>query len=86
MSIEEKAKDLFAATVEQAPDVISGIVLERVVGTVVQGVSGAMLAYRQKRQERIYGAFLEEIKSKMVLMEERLNRLSADALIYFKDI
>lgn len=53
MSIEEKAKDLFAATVEQAPDVISGIVLERVVGTVVQGVSGAMLAYRQKRQERI---------------------------------
>lgn len=85
MSIEEKAKDLFAATVEQVPDVVSSIVLEGVVGTVVPGVSGAMLAYRQKRQERIYTAFLEEIKSKMVLMEERLNRLSADALIDFKD-
>lgn len=66
MSIEEKAKDLFAATVEQAPDVISGIVLEGVVGTVVPGVSGAMLAYRQKRQERIYGAFLEKIKNQKI--------------------
>lgn len=85
MNIADKAKDLFAATAEQAPDVISGIVLEGVVGTVVPGVSGAMLAYRQKRQERIYAAFLEEIKNKIEVMEKRVNRLSADALIDFKD-
>lgn len=85
MNIADKAKDLFAATAEQAPDVISGIVLEGVVGTVVPGVSGAMLAYRQKRQERIYAAFLEEIKNKMEVIEKRVKRLSADALIDFKD-
>lgn len=85
MNIKEKAKDLFLASAEQSADIVSSLFLEGVVGSVIPGVSGAMLAYKQKRQERIYCAFMEEVQAKMGVMEKRLERLSQDALIAFKD-
>lgn len=70
--IIEKAKDLFESTAEQVPEVVSSIVLEGLVGSVVPGVTGAVLAYRQKRQERMYTKFLEELHSRVDELARKL--------------
>lgn len=76
--IKEKAIDLFEAAAEQVPDVLSSIVLEGIVGSVVPGVTGAMLAYKQKRQEHMFTLFLEEIRGRVDELAVRLEAIEPD--------
>lgn len=85
MGISEKAKDLFQAAAEETPSVLSALFLDGIAGSIAPGVVSTMLAYQQKRQERVYTRFMEEVRAKMDVIDARLGRLSRDALLDFKE-
>lgn len=85
MGIKDKAQDMFGAALEQAPSLIGELMLTGTAGTVAPGVMNAMLAYQQKRQERMYTIFMEEVKEHLELIDARLARLSREALLNFKN-
>lgn len=85
MNIKEKALDLFDSTREPAAEIACSLLLEGVVGTVVPGVMSSMLAYKQKRQERMFEAFMLELKEKINILEERLIELEPEKLLEIKE-
>lgn len=85
MDIKEKALDLFDATKEPATEMACSLFLEGVAGTVIPGVMSSVLAYRQKRQERMFERFMLEMKDRLITLEEKLIELKPDKFIEFKD-
>ncbi|HCT63872.1 MAG TPA: hypothetical protein DIC60_01100 [Lachnospiraceae bacterium] len=85
MGIEDKAIDLFGASTEAVAPIACGLILQGVAGTFAPGVVSALLAYQQKRQERMYGIFMEQMKDDIEKINENLSRLNATSLLNFKD-
>lgn len=85
MGIEDKAIDLFGASTEAVAPIACGMILQGVAGTVAPGVVSALLAYQQKRQERMYSIFMEQMKEDIEKINENLSRLNAISLLNFKD-
>ena len=65
MDLKEKAKYIFDSAKQPLFDLTCDLVLEGVVGSVVPGVMNTYLSYKQKRQEKMFIKFMEEIKSKV---------------------
>lgn len=76
MGIKEKAKEIFDIAAEPTVDIVSSMFLEGVVGSVVPGAVSAVLAYKQKRQERNYEKFMEITNERCQELEDKLEKLS----------
>ena len=76
MGIKEKAKEIFDIAAEPTVDIVSSKFLEGVVGSVVPGAVSAVLAYKQKRQERNYEKFMEITNERCQELEDKLEKLS----------
>ncbi len=85
MSLFKKVKDVFEVTAESTADIVSSIFLEGVVGTFAPGVTSVMLAYKQKRQEKMFELFMKATKERSQLLENRLSCLEEPAFKEFKD-
>jgi hypothetical protein len=85
MSIKEIATDIFDVTAEPVVSIVSSIFIEGVIGSVVPGVVSAMMAYRYKRSEKMYEAFMREVKDNQEAYDERLSALEEERLQWFKD-
>lgn len=83
MDMKKKVEDIFDITAGPAVDIVSSIFLEGVVGTLVPGVTSAMLAYKQKRSEKMVEEFMLETKKRQHELEEKLIKLDEDI---FSDI
>lgn len=85
MGLKQKAIDLFDATKEPATEMACSLFLEGVAGTIIPGVMSSVLAYKQKRQERMFERFMIEMKDRLIVLEEKLIELDPDKFIEFKD-
>ncbi|MBE6070046.1 MAG: hypothetical protein E7211_20510 [Clostridium lundense] len=85
MNIKEKALDLFDSAKEPATEIACSLLLEGVVGTVVPGMVSSVLAYKQKRQEKMFEAFMIELKERISILEERLVKLEPEKLQEIKE-
>lgn len=85
MDLKEKAKDIFDSAKQPLFDLTCDLVLEGVVGSVVPGVMNTYLSYKQKRQEKMFINFMEEIESKIEILEERLKNMTPENYIEFRD-
>lgn len=73
--IKKKAIEIFKIGVEPVADVVSSMVFECIVGTVVPGITSAVLAYKQKRQEKMIIKFMEEVKKRLDELEEKIKKM-----------
>ena len=85
MNIKEKAKDMFDSAKEPIFGMACDLVLDGVVGTVVPGVMNTVLSYKQKRQEKMFIEFMNNIKDKINILEDRLNNMNHEQYLEFKD-
>jgi hypothetical protein len=85
MGIEDKAIDLFGASTEAVAPIACELILQGVAGTIAPGVVNVLLAYQQKRQERMYGIFMEQMKEDIGKINGNLSRLNDVSLLNFKD-
>lgn len=85
MDIKEKAVDLFGATVEVGAPMACELIFDSVIGTVAPGVMDAVLAYKQKRQERMYTKWLEELKARVDELEAVLKELPQNQFLEMKE-
>ena len=85
MDLKEKAKDIFDSAKQPLFDLTCDLVLEGVIGSVVPGVMNTYLSYKQKRQEKMFIKFMEEIESKIEILEERLKNMTPENYIEFRD-
>lgn len=75
MNLKKKVEDIFDLAAEPAVSIVSSMFLEGVVGSVVPGVTSAVLAYKQKRSEKMVEAFMLETKRRQTELEEKLRLL-----------
>ena len=85
MDMKKKVEDIFDIGAGPAVDIVSSIFLEGVAGRVVPGVTSAMLAYKQKRSERMVEEFMLETKKRQLELEEKLIKLKEGPFIDIKD-
>lgn len=85
MDIKEEAKALARAAAECGAEQFGELILQAIVGTAAPGVMNAVLAYKQKRQEKMYSIFLQELARRMDTINERLGQLSAHSLLDFRE-
>lgn len=83
--IVTKIEDMFNSVVESGAPIACGVILDGVAGTIMPGAVSAMLSYQQKRQERMYIKFMEEVKRDISIIESNLERLNTVSLLNFKD-
>lgn len=74
MKINNKVKDIIETVKEETIPLTAELLLDGVVGSVVPGVVNAVLAYKQKRQERMYNIWLENIEKRVIEIEELLSK------------
>lgn len=70
--------DVLDITTEAGVDVVSSMVFEGLVGSVLPGVTSVMFAYKQKRLERMIIKFMEELKNNQCELEEKINQMSKE--------
>lgn len=85
MNLQEKVKDLFDSAKEPAFEMGCELFLDGVVGVVAPGIVTTYLSYKQKRQEKMYEKFMVETKDKFKLLEDRLNCLTREQYVEFKE-
>lgn len=78
MDLKKTVEDIFEITAQPAVDIVSSMFLEGVVGSVVPGVTSAMLAYKQKRSERMIEEFMIETRKRQKELEEELIQLDEE--------
>lgn len=78
MDIRKKVEDIFDIAAQPTVDIVSSIFLEGLAGSIVPGMTSAMLAYKQKRSERMLEKFMIETKKRIDELEEKLIQLEAD--------
>ncbi len=78
MKINNKVKDIIETVKEETIPLTAELLLDGVVGSVVPGVVNAVLAYKQKRQERMYNIWLENIEKRVIEIEELLSIIYLD--------
>lgn len=78
MDIKKKVEDIFDIAAQPTVDIVSSIFLEGVVGSVLPGVTGAMLAYKQKRSEKMLEKFMIETQKRHEEFENKLLNASED--------
>lgn len=84
MNIKEKAKDMFDSAKEPAFEMTCELMLDGVVGTIVPGISNIYLSYKQKRQEKMFIEFMNGIKDKIEIIEEKLSNMNQEQYNEFK--
>lgn len=75
MDLKKKAEDIFDIAAQPTVDIVSSMFLEGIVGSIVPGVTGAMLSYKQKRAERMIEKFMIETQKRHDEFRERLIQL-----------
>lgn len=95
MGVKEKLLDVSGATAEElrgrAFEVICENLMESseeilsLIGISAPGVGRIVLSYKQRRQERMLALFMEEVREKLELLNERLALLSAEAFQTFRE-
>lgn len=78
MDIKKKVEDIFDIAAQPTVDIVSSIFLEGLAGSIVPGVTSAMLAYKQKRSERMLEKFMIETKKRIDELEEKLLQLEPE--------
>ena len=78
-NIKKKAEEVFDIAAEPTVDIVSSMVFEGVIGSIAPGVVSAVLAYKQKRQERNYEKFLILLKERCSELEARLEKLEEES-------
>ncbi len=78
MDIKKKVEDIFDIAAQPTVDIVSSIFLDGVVGSVLPGVTGAMLAYKQKRSEKMLEKFMIETQKRHEELENKLLNASED--------
>ena len=74
MKINDKVTDIIETVKEETIPLTAELLLDGVVGSVVPGVMNALLSYKQKRQERMYNIWLENIEKRVLEIEELLSK------------
>ena len=72
MKINDKVIDIIKTAKEEAIPLTAELLLDGIAGSVVPGVMNAVLAYKQKRQERMYNLWHENIEDRVMEIEELL--------------
>lgn len=85
LDIKQEAKDIVKAARDVGAEQFGEIILQSIIGTAAPGVMSTILAYQQKRQERMYKLFLDKLTVRMETIEQRLQQLSAHSLLNFKE-
>ena len=85
MSIKEKAIDLFDSAKEPAFNMTCELFLDGVIGTIAPSVVTTYIAYKQKRQEKMYEEFMIQTKGKIEILENRLRSLNENQYYQFKE-
>lgn len=80
MDMKNKFEDIFDIGAEPAVSIVSSMFLDGVVGTVAPGVMSLMLAYKQKRSERMIEEFMRETRVRQSEVEEKLLALEEEDL------
>lgn len=62
MDIKKRVEDIFDITAQPAVSIVSSMFIEGIAGSMVPGVTSAMIACKQKRAERRLEQFMEETK------------------------
>lgn len=84
MDLRRKVEDIFDIAAQPTVDIVSSMFLEGVAGSVVPGVTSAMLAYKQKRSERMIEEFMIETRKRQQELEEKLIELDEERFIEIK--
>lgn len=72
MDIKDRVEDIFDIAGEPAANIVSIMFLEGIVGSVAPGIVSAVLAYKQKRSERMIDKFMIETRERQDELEEKL--------------
>lgn len=75
-SLKERAKEIIDTGAEGGISTLSGIFLEGAVGAVVPGAASVIFSYKQKRMEKNFLRFMQELQDRVVIIEEQFNSLS----------
>lgn len=78
MDIKKRAEEIFDIAAQPTADIVSAMFLEGIAGTALPGGTSAMLAYKQKRSERMLEKFMIETKKRIDELEEKLVQLEPD--------
>jgi hypothetical protein len=85
VDLKKRVEEIFEISAEPAADIASSIFLEGIAGSVVPGVTSAMLAYKQKRSERMVEEFMLETKKRLNELEDNLTKLDEERIKEFKN-
>jgi len=77
--IKERINEIFDISAEPAVDIISSMFIEGAIGSIVPGVTSVMLAYKQKRQEKMFVKFMEEMQTRQDEFEDKVLRLDEES-------
>lgn len=84
MNLKEKVEDIFDITAQPAVDILSSMFFEGIVGSVVPGVASVILAYKQKRSEKMIVEFMIETKKRQQVLEDKLIQLEEERFVEIK--
>ena len=85
MDIKKKVEDIFDIAAQPTIDIVSSMFIEGFTGTLLPGVTSAMLAYKQKRAERMLERFMIETKKRVNELEEKLIKLEPEKYKEFSE-
>lgn len=85
MKINDKVTDIIETAKEEAIPLTAELLLDGIVGSVVPGVMSAVFAYKQKRQERMYNLWLENIEKRIIDIEKELSNIPKKRYNSIKD-
>lgn len=85
MNLKENIEDLFASASQNMIHKACELILDGTLGTVLPGVMNTVLAYKQKRAERMYLLFMQELKNRIDELEKNLENISNKSYMEMKE-
>lgn len=85
MNIKDKATEIFDITAEPAANLLASVFLNGVVGSLVPGAVSTLMAYRQKRSEKMFEAFMIECNNRQDDFEKKLKEFDERTLRWFQN-
>ena len=85
MDFKKKIEDIFDITAQPTVDIVSSMFLEGMVGSVVPGVTSAMLGYKQKRSEKMIEEFMIETRRRQQELEGKIIQLDEEKFTEIKE-
>jgi len=82
----KRVEDIFDIAAMPTATILSELFVTGVAGSIAPGAVNVMLAYKQKRSERMYEKFMIEVRNKSADFESRLEKLEAGQLNWFQEV